>query len=278
MKNILFFLTAPLLILACESGDRQSEIKDLNADRQDLVAKVIEKNQQIQDFERYLSAVEMNMDKIREKEVRLANMELDSDQEIPQDQLLSDLLVIGKILKENRASVAQLEDKIADNRNEFQVYESTVASLKATIENHLEDFKLYEARITDLSIEITALRTHQDSLLSEMASLEDDGHTAWFAYGNHKEMKENEVTIRKGGVFGLGGKEILMDDFNRDYFAQIDTRKTTEIPLFCSKASLASTHPSESFRWNEGEQIESLLITDPDLFWSTSKYLAIVVQ
>ncbi|MFT4679401.1 MAG: hypothetical protein ACI84C_001608 [Flavobacteriales bacterium] len=278
MKNLLFFLTAPLLLLACTSGERQSEMQDLNTDRQDLVVKVIEKNQQIQDFERYLNAVEMNMDKIREKEVRLSKMELDSEVEIHQDQLLSDLLVIGKILKENKSSISILEEKIAGNRSELQSYESTVTSLKISIQNYLADFQLYEERITDLSIEITALRTHQDSLLSELTSMEDEGYSAWFAYGNHKEMKENEVTIRKGGIFGLGGREILKNDFNRDYFAQIDTRTTTEIPLFCSRASLVSSHPSESFFWNEGEQLESLMILDPDLFWSTSKYLAIVVQ
>lgn len=278
MKNTLIILATPILLFACKSGDQQAALNDLNTDRQNLVAKVIEKNEQIQNFERYLNAVEMNMDKIRRKESRLSKLELDSDQELHQDQLLTDLLVIEEILKENKSSIATLEKTISSNKAELGMYKDTVANLKETIEKHIESFKTYEEKITDLSIEITALRTHQDSLLSDLASLEDDGHTAWFAYGNHNEMKENEVTIRKGGIFGLGGKEFLKEDFNRDYFAQIDTRTTTEIPLHCSKASLASSHPSASFKWNQGEQIESLVITDPDLFWSSSKYLAIVVQ
>jgi hypothetical protein len=278
MKNAIIFLSISIVLMACEPEKKVNQLRDLNADRQKLVETVIDKNQQIQDFERYLKVVEINMDKIREREAKLSRLQLSNKDEIQQDQLLTDLLVIGNILRENRTSIQSLQTTIFENQDELAVYQSTVSNLEASILQHMANFKNLEANITDLSIEITALRTHQDSLLYQMASLEDETHTAWFAYGNQKEMKENEVTLRKGGIFGLGGTDFLKEDFNREYFAQIDTRNTTEIPLFCDKATLASSHPTGSYDWNENEQIESLVITDPDLFWSTSKYLAIVVR
>lgn len=278
MKNAIIFLSISIALMACEPEKKDNRLRDLNADRQKLVETVIHKNQQIQDFERYLKVVEMNMDKIREKEAKLSRLKVSNSDEIQQDQLLTDLLAIGDILRENRISIKSLQNTISENEDELAAYQATVSNLEASILQHMTNFKKLEANITDLSIEITALRTHQDSLLCQMASLEDENHKAWFAYGNQKEMKENEVTLRKGGIFGLGGADFLRADFNREYFAQIDTRKTTEIPLFCDKATLASNHPRGSYDWNENDQIESLIITDPDLFWSTSKYLAIVVR
>jgi hypothetical protein len=52
------------------------------------------------------------------------------------------------------------------------------------------------------------------------------------------------------------------------------------IPLFAKKATFITAHPTESFEFetNENNIIERIVITNPRLFWGTSKYLVVQVE
>ena len=82
--------------------------------------------------------------------------------------------------------------------------------------------------------------------------------------------------MTKKGIFTK--TKVLQDGFNRDYFITIDTREVTEIPLFSSKAKLQSNHPETSYEFTKDEDGNvTLKITNPEAFWSLSKFLVIEV-
>ncbi len=73
--------------------------------------------------------------------------------------------------------------------------------------------------------------------------------------------------------------EVLRSNFNRDYFTKIDIRVDKEIKLFSRSAKLLTDHPSSSYRLDrDANKQYTLRITDPQTFWSTSKYLVILVK
>jgi hypothetical protein len=87
------------------------------------------------------------------------------------------------------------------------------------------------------------------------------------------------VLTKEGGFIGMGKAEKLKADFNKTYFTQVDVSETTSIPLACKKAKLITVHPTESYKFDGPEgKIEKLIITNTEEFWSTSKYLVIVVD
>ena len=74
--------------------------------------------------------------------------------------------------------------------------------------------------------------------------------------------------------------DVLKDnDFNKDYFTEIDIRKDKEIKLYSKRAQLLTTHPAGSYEMvkDDKEQI-TLKITNPNQFWSVSRYLVIQVR
>ena len=53
----------------------------------------------------------------------------------------------------------------------------------------------------------------------------------------------------------------------------------SEIALNAEKAKLITTHPTGSYKIEGAEgKADKLIITDADAFWSSSKYLVVVVE
>ena len=85
------------------------------------------------------------------------------------------------------------------------------------------------------------------------------------------ELKEQKI-ISDGDV-------LKSSDFNKDYFIKIDIRYDKKIKLYSKNAKLLTTHPSGTYVLEKDKlgQYE-LQITDPNKFWSVSRYLVIQVK
>jgi len=100
---------------------------------------------------------------------------------------------------------------------------------------------------------------------------------AWYCVGTAKELRENGVLTKEGGVIGIGKVDKLNTAaLNKDWFKRVDVTETTEIPIMAKKAKLVTTHPAGSYAM-EGN-VDKLKITDATAFWSMSKYLVIVAD
>jgi hypothetical protein len=90
-------------------------------------------------------------------------------------------------------------------------------------------------------------------------------------FGTKAELK-NQKILQSGDV-------LKSSDFNKDYFTQIDIRTDKEIKLYSKKAELLTTHPAGSYELVKGDDEKlTLKITNPNNFWSVSRYLVIQVK
>ena len=96
-------------------------------------------------------------------------------------------------------------------------------------------------------------------------------NTAWYVFGTKKELKEQRILD--------SGDRVLQSNFNNSYFTKIDIRVEKEIKLYSKSARLLTMHPSSSYTLQQDANKQYVLrITNPQLFWSTSKYLVILVK
>ena len=71
----------------------------------------------------------------------------------------------------------------------------------------------------------------------------------------------------------------MKDQFNDNYFTEIDVREQKSFLIYAEKAELITNHPTNSYKLMGMEsRVDSLLITDPEEFWKASKYLVIVID
>lgn len=200
--------------------------------------------------------------------------ENDTDME---QRIMGDIEQIDALLAENKNLIAQLRKKAKSSAANISELERTVADLEKTI--------------ADKDVEIGALKEQLASTNSSLATLIDmyrdktqvadmqrnELNSAYYAVGTAKELKEKGVLTKEGGVAGIGGvNKLNTAGLPKDYFSAIDITETLEIPIGGKKAKLSTSHPEGSYRFEGGA--EKLVITDPDKFWSISKYLVVVMD
>ena len=134
-----------------------------------------------------------------------------------------------------------------------------------------------DIHITELDENIANLNTNVNNLTDEstqksqtISQQDKQLNTAWFVFGTKDELKEQHI---------FEGNRVLSGSFNKDYFTKIDIRIDKEIKLYSKSAKILTAHPSNSYTLQPDIKDQYVLrITNPPLFWSTSKYLVILVK
>lgn len=201
----------------------------------------------------------------------------------------------SELLKESMRSIQQAMEH---NRNLItklrqQIRESSLRSdqMKITLENFMEELKEKDEQLRNLQSELERKDIHIAELdqavldLNEdISSLKEESssksqtintqdkmlNTAWYVFGTKKELQDQSI-YDKG--------KVLQSNFNKNYFTKIDIRVDKEIKLYSKSAQMLTSHPAGSYTLQQdGNKQYILRITNPQSFWSTSKYLVVLVK
>ena len=127
-----------------------------------------------------------------------------------------------------------------------------------------------DEKIADLNENVTTLSTDNSEKQQTINTQDKQLNTAWFVFGTKDELKEQRI---------LKDGRVLQSDYNKDYFTKIDIRVDKEIKLYSRSAKLLTAHPAASYTLQRDANKQYVLrIVDPQSFWSTSKYLVVLVK
>jgi chromosome segregation ATPase len=284
MKKLLVFGLGLFAIAftACKQNKAQSDIAGMtqNDSLQNIIS---QKDNEINDMMGIMNEIQEGFQKINEAENRVSIVK-DGEGANKSQQIRENIQFIAKTMKKNRELIAKLQEQLG---------KSTLkgTQLKATIDNLIKqldekDQQLQQMRaeldakdihISELDETINNLNTNVSNLTTEstqksqtISAQDKQLHTAWYVFGTKKELKDQRI-IQDG--------KVLQANFNKSYFTKIDIRNTKEVKLYSKSARLLTMHPSSSYTLTRDASKQYVLnITNPDLFWSTSKYLVIQVK
>lgn len=287
-KLMIAAATFPLLI-ACNQGIKEENTR-LKTENEQLSMENQQQDSLINDFVSSFSQIQENLAKIREKEENIKEAQeggMENSQSM-RDEVLEDVEVINELLSQNKKTIADLNDKLQKYSYEVGKFKKMVANLNKEIETKDNQVLELKENLAAQNFEMGKLNSKLDTLSAatkrqqqRIEEQTEDLNSAYYAVGTYKDLQENDVVDRKGGIIGIGSTKTIAEDFNRDYFTKIDIRKTTVIPLDADDkdVKLVSNHPSDSYKWNKAEdKVNSLEITKPETFWKASKYLVVLVD
>jgi hypothetical protein len=102
-------------------------------------------------------------------------------------------------------------------------------------------------------------------------------NTGYILYGDRQHLFDKGVLQSEGGLLGKNVK--LTSKLDQGLFSPIDIKKVQEINIGVTRKQKALTiHPADSFYFVKTDGQTYLKITDPDRFWSVSKYLVVVIE
>ena len=283
MKKLFYVAVCAMAVASCNNDAvKQAELA-ATQQRDSLEQIIAQKDNEINDMMTTLSDIEEGFREITEAQNRVT-LAKSGEGTNTRQRIQENMQFIQQAMKQNKELINKLKQ---------QVRESTVkgGQLKKIIDNLTQQMEIKDKQLQDLreeldkkDIHIAELDEQVADLNTNVSSLKEDNtkksetissqdkalNTAWFVFGTKKELKEQKI---------LDDGEVLRSNFNKEYFTKIDIRIDKEIKLYSKSAELLTSHPTGSYTLlRDANKQYVLRITDPQAFWSTSKYLVIQVK
>ena len=282
MKKLIIASLCLATLAGCQ--DNKSKVDNaVTAERVSLNKVIAQKDNEINDIMSTFNQIEEGLREIGQAEGRIS-VARDGEGANRTQRIAENMQFIRQTMQQNRELIDKLRTQLRESSINGEQLKKTIESLALQLEEKDKELQQLRAEldakdihIMDLDEKIANLNTNVSNLSSESAkksetiSAQDKQlHTAWFVFGTKKELKDQQI---------LKNGKVLQGNFNKEYFTKVDIRVDKEIKLYSRSAKMLTSHPSSSYTLQRDANKQYVLrITDPQLFWSTSKYLVILVD
>ena len=282
MKKLMIFAVCALAVASCNDGVKQANL--IAGQQRDSLNQIIaQKENELSDMMATLSDIEEGFREITEAQSRVALAKQGEGTNSAQ-RIRENMQFIRNTMKQNKELINKLKQQVREGSFKSEQLKKIVEGLTQQMEEKdrqltalREELDRKDIHIAELDEQVADLNTNVNNLTEETTqktqtinTQDKQLNTAWFVFGTKKELKEQKI---------LDDGEVLRSNFNKEYFTKIDIRIDKEIKLYSKSAQMLTDHPSSSYTLQRDANKQYILrITDPQLFWSTSKYLVILVK
>jgi chromosome segregation ATPase len=282
MKKLFIFAMCAIALASCNEGAKKAEAQ-ARAERDSLNQVIAQKDDEINDMMTTLIDIEEGFREITEAQNRVTLAKSGEGTNTKQ-RIAENFQFIQSMMQQNKDLINKLKQQVRESSIKGDKLKKVIASLTEQMETKdkqitdlVEQLELKNIHIGELKYAINTLKEDAQSLQDEneaqsktINAQDKQLNTAWFAYGTKDELKKQHI---------LESGKVLQANFNKEYFTKIDIRVDKEIKLYSKSAKLLTTHPASAYTLQQDANKQYVLrITDPQAFWSTSKYLVVQVK
>jgi peptidoglycan hydrolase CwlO-like protein len=284
MKIKIIILSLAVAFVSCK--DYKSELDQSNRERDSLFNIIDARDSSINDFLQSYNEIQTNLDSIARKGNTIAkSMDNEGQVKSSRERINDNIAAINALLDENRTKIADLNRKLKNSGNKNAKLQKMIEDLNTRIMDKDRELAELNEKLNNLNANVIQLQTNIDTLTavntSQAQTISDQTvalHTAFYKIGTSRELQDMKIINKEGGMLGIGKSSKLTDNIDNSKFTQIDYTQMTTIPVNGNNIKIITSHSVNSYALDkEGKnKVTNLRITNPDLFWSASKYLVIV--
>lgn len=284
MKKVFLFAIGLLALTACNQKKEAEAREAAFVQQRDSLNRVIaQKDNEINDMMGTLNEIEEGFRAINEAEQRVTVAR--QDEGVTATEIIREkMLFIRETMQQNRELINKLRNQLRQSSVKGDQLRRTIDNLTRQMDEKDGQIRQLQAELEAKNVQIGELTEQVNDLSENVSHLQSEStqksntisaqdkqlNTAWFVYGTKSELKEQHI-IEDG--------KLLQSNFNREYFTKIDIRVDKEIRLYSRSAKLLTVHPESSYTLAQDANKQYILrITNPQLFWSASKYLVVLVK
>lgn len=277
-------LACLILLVLGSCTERKATPNVASMEQTDSLQRIIaQRDNEINDMMGTLNEIQEGLREINEAENRLS-VAKNGEGSSMSVQIKENIRFIANTMAHNRELIKKLQQQLRESRFGGDELRKTIESLTQQLDEKEQQLQKLRAEldskdihIAQLDEKISNLNTNVENLKIEtqeksqtIGNQDKQLNTAWFVFGTKKELKEQHILV--------DGK-VLQSNFNKSYFTKIDIRVDKEIKLYSKSARVLTMHPSSSYTLARDANNQYVLrISNPQIFWSTSKYLVILVK
>ena len=270
------------LFVSCVNNEKKPQTEKF--EQNDSLQKIIsQKDNEINDMMETFNQIQERLREINEAENRV-NIVKDGEGANKRRQIVENIQFIQNTMKQNHALIEKLRQQMRESSIKGDNMRKTIDELVKQLEEKDQQLRQLRAELDSKDIHIAELDKTVSTLNDNVSTLKTESsqktetinaqdkqlNTAWFVFGTKKELKAQHI---------IDGSRVLESNFNKNYFTKIDIRVEKEIKLYSKSAKILTMHPSSSYTLHQdANKMYVLRINNPQIFWSTSKYLVIQVK
>ena len=189
-------------------------------------------------------------------------------------------------LAASQRKIKQLSTDSDSLRTVLADFQTTIDGLKSMVEGHKTSIANLESELNLTKAQVTALAQDKTVLQDTVSALTTRENTVYYVVGTKKDLMKRGIIKEVGGtrlllVTRIGETLKPADSLDPTGFTAIDRRQTAEIPmprpdkqykLVTNQNMTYANLPVEA----KGKVRGALQITNPEHFWTNSKFLILV--
>ena len=281
MKKVIYFACLIAFALTgCTQRKTSTAVDPANDSLQQVIA---QRDSEINDMMGTLNEITEGFRQINEAENRVSIVK-DGEGTNKRQQIKENIQFISNTMQHNRELIKKLQQQLRDSRFNGGELKKAIENLMQQLDEKNQQLQQLRTELDSKDIHIAELDETVSNLNSNVSNLKNESdqksqtisnqdkqlNTAWFVFGTKKELKDQHI---------LANGKVLESTFNKNYFTKIDIRMDKEIKLYSKSARVLTMHPSSSYTLSRDANNQYILrINNPQIFWSTSKYLVVLVK
>ena len=286
MKKLHIITVSMLLATAFTSCVvSSSKYEALQAERDSLANVAATVTTDFESSLRTINEIEMALQTVREAE----GIMMMENQEGNSSYAEAQIEAIDRTIQQNKAKIAELEQQLAAAGSKSKELNTTINRLKnelnekdTYINNLREELNISKAQVAELSESVENLNANIDNLnvqnAKQQATISQQDvalNTVYYIVATAEKLAANHM-INQGGLFT---PDQVTGDIDMSMMTVADKRDLKVLPLNSRKAKILTNHPESSYQLTKDDDKNlSLVIVDPNAFWSISNYLIISIK
>lgn len=268
-----------LALTACTDDPRTTpEYQQLTDDARRAEARVAERDSVINELFGTFNRISENLRAISAQQGQLSTpVGGVEDGQGMEERIMADIGRIDELMKENRELIARMRRQASASSSKMSEVEKALLAMEESMREKDEEIAGLKEELSSTNSSLaTLIAMYRDKAQLSTAQAEEL-NTAWYVVGSVKELRDEGILTKEGGVAGIGGvRRLNTADLPKERFTRVDVTRFQSLPLLAKKAKLVTSHPDGSYRLDT--TTDQLVITDPQAFWSISKYLVVVID
>ena len=287
LAAIMVVIAVYELYLIRQKTDQLTQMETQNFN---LSENIQDRDSVINDFVGTFNEIDENLTFIHQRRNQLtleASKEINSNRK---SEILADIRLMDSMLVASSKHIEDLEKRLKDSGVRMRSFENRIASLNQTITQNTAEMEELRRVVEEKDYQIAELSTRLDQYQTELEVKNEELYykemdiletnrqmnTAYYALGSYKELKEQGIVDRTGGLLGIGSTKTIQQNLQNEYFTPLDIREIKTIPIASKTAKIITEHPDDSYELiMEDGLISALVIEKPEEFWKISKYAVI---
>ena len=272
-----------MLLASCQEKKNVPVIENRDSVRDSLQQVIDFKDREINDILGTMNEIQEGFRLINAAEGRMSIIK-SGEATNKTEQMRENIRSISEMMEHNRELIAKLRQQVRESSVRSDQFKTVIDNLVQQLEDNDANLQKLQTELQEKDIHIAELDQTVASLSSSIASLKEESsnksetiiaqdkqiNTAWYVFGTKKELQSQNI-YEKGRV--------LQSNFNKNYFTKIDIRIVKEIKLYSKSVKIMTAHPTSSYQLIQDANKQYVLrINNPQNFWSTSKYLVVLVK